>query len=189
MKTMKQLLLATGLLLPTLVMAHPGHQHPEASFWSGFIHPFTGLDHLVMVLGLGVLMWSMSKKGQLLGVWGLLTTLVAGFILGGQGLLSVQVAEYGIIGSLLLVAVSLWRQTTLAFAVAAVALALCHGAAHGVELAANGHIAQQLLGMLAAMAVIYSAGLALGAVIAHYIPHGKKVLAVLAAVVAVIGLA
>ena len=188
MNTMKKLLLITSLMLPTLAVAHPGHHH-EASFWSGFMHPFTGLDHLVMVLGFGVLMWSMSQKGQLLGIWGLLTALVFGFIFGGQGLLPVQIAEYGIVASLLLVAISLWRKTNASFAVAAVTLAVFHGTAHGAELAANGKIVQQLIGMLVAMTLIYSAGLGLGALLNRYMPQGKKILAGLAALVAVLGLA
>ncbi|EXD22812.1 hupE / UreJ family protein [Acinetobacter baumannii 34654] len=44
-------------MLPALAMAHPGQDHVHSGFMAGFIHPFTGLDHLIMALGFGVLLW------------------------------------------------------------------------------------------------------------------------------------
>lgn len=189
MNMIKKMIAWTVLLIPSLVMAHPGHHHHEANFWTGFIHPFTGLDHLMMALSFGVLMWSMSKKGQLLGVWGLLTALVAGFGLGAQSIIPAQIAEYGIFASLIILAISLWTQSSRIFPFVAAVLAVFHGSAHGAELAMNGNVVVQVMGMLTAMAMIYAAGLALGALIGKYIPQGKKIIAALAAVVAMIGLA
>lgn len=189
MRILKTNIFLAILMIPSLAMAHPGHHHHEASFWTGFIHPFTGLDHLVMALSFGVLMWSMSKGWKMLGVWGLVTALVTGFSLGAQGVISTQFAEYGIMASLLVLAVSLWTKSNSIFPVAAVLLSIFHGSAHGSELAMNGNVAVQILGMISAMALIYLAGLALGALIVKFVPQGKKILAAIAAIVAVIGLA
>jgi hydrogenase/urease accessory protein HupE len=41
-------------LLPLAAQAHPGHEL-HASFAAGLMHPLTGLDHLAVLLCLGVL--------------------------------------------------------------------------------------------------------------------------------------
>ena len=86
-------------------------------------------------------------------------------------------------------AVALWTKSNQVLPVAATLLAIFHGVAHGTELAMNGNVAVQILGMISAMAVIYGAGLALGKLISKYVPHGKKIIGTIAAVVACIGLA
>jgi uncharacterized membrane protein YedE/YeeE len=59
--------------------------------------------------------------------------------------------------------------------------------AHGVELAHAGHIVALVTGMVTGMALIYCAGLALGAIFTRYV-NGKKIMGTCAAIVAVIGL-
>ena len=189
MRMMKIIGIFIAVLAPVLTMAHPGHHHHEAGFWTGFVHPFTGLDHLIMAISFGVLMWTMTKQWKVIGALGLVTALVAGFALGAQGLLNNSIAEYGIVASLLVLAVALWTKSNQVLFVAATLLATFHGVAHGTELAMNGNVAVQILGMISAMAVIYGAGLALGELISRYVPHGKKIIGTIAAVVACIGLA
>lgn len=89
---------SVGLLsmLPALAMAHPGHDHVHSGFMAGFIHPFTGLDHLIMALGFGVLLWSAAKQWKIAGVITLSITLVIGFLVGAQGSVPANIAEYGI---------------------------------------------------------------------------------------------
>lgn len=188
MRLIKQMIMAIFTLLPMLALAHPGHHSHDANFWTGLMHPFTGLDHLVMAISFGVLMWTVSKQWKIIGALGLVTALVAGFNLGAQGFIPSQFVEYGIIASLLVLAVALWTKSNILMPIAATVLASFHGVAHGAELAMNGNVAVQILGMLSAMLMIYAAGLGLGAVIARYVPQGKKILGTLAAVVAVIGL-
>ena len=60
MRMMKIIGIFRAALAPLLAMAHPGHHHHEASFWTGFVHPFTGLDHLIMAISFGVLMNAVS---------------------------------------------------------------------------------------------------------------------------------
>ncbi|MGR2826491.1 HupE/UreJ family protein [Acinetobacter sp. 1124_18A] len=175
-------------LLPTLVMAHPGHDHEHSGFMAGFIHPFTGLDHLVMALAFGVLLWSAAKQWKIAGVMTLSVTLVVGFLIGAQGLVPANVAEYGIVASLIVTAIALWTKSNRVLPIAAALLASFHGIAHGVELAHAGHVVALVTGMVAAMALIYCGGLVLGAALTRYVPYGKKIVGTCAAIVAVIGL-
>lgn len=175
-------------LLPALAMAHPGHDHVYSGFMAGFIHPFTGLDHLVMALAFGVLLWSAAKQWKIAGVITLSVTLIVGFLVGAQGLVAANVAEYGIVASLVVTAIALWTKSNKVLPVAAALLASFHGMAHGVELAHAGHIAALVMGMVTGMALIYCGGLILGAVLTRYVPYGKKIVGACAAVVAVIGL-
>ena len=48
----KMLLTILGIVaFPAIAFAHPGHE--MANFASGFIHPFTGIDHLLVMLAVG----------------------------------------------------------------------------------------------------------------------------------------
>ncbi len=179
---------AAAASFPVLAFAHAGHDH-HSGFWSGFVHPFTGLDHLMMAIAFGVLMWTANQRWKIAGLVGLAAALAAGFALGTQAILPTAAAEYGIIASLAILAVALWSKSNRVLPVAAVLLASFHGIAHGTELGQSGSAGLLILGMVSAMALIYAAGLGTGAFVQKYVPYGKKIIGVLAAVVAVIGLA
>ncbi len=175
--------------MPMLVMAHPGHEHSHSGFLSGFLHPFSGLDHLMMALAFGVLIWTGYQRWKVLGCIGLIIAMIAGFMLGTQHILSASMVEYGIVFSLVLLAVALWSRTLQFVSIVAVLLASFHGMAHGTELGHHGHAFSLMFGMVSAMSLIYIVGLALGALIERYIPYGKKIIALCAATVALIGIA
>ena len=174
--------------LPMIAMAHSGHAH-ESSFWTGFSHPFTGLDHLMMAIAFGVLLWTATQRWKVAGFFGLAAAMIAGFVLGQQQILANVLAEYGIVLSLAVVATALLMKSNRMFAVATMLLASFHGVAHGNELGQSGHMMQLMLGMVSAMSIIYLIGLGLGALTEKYLPHGRKIIAALAAILAVIGLA
>lgn len=188
MRLFKQLCIASIAALPMFALAHPGHDH-HSGFWAGFTHPFTGLDHLMMTIAFGVLMWTANQRWKIAGLIGVAAAMIAGFVLGSQNIFPSSLAESGIIASLLLLAVALWTKSNKALPVAAILLASFHGVAHGTELGQGGHVSLLMIGMVTAMAVIYGVGLGLGALIQKYVPYGKKIVGGLAAVVAVIGLA
>ncbi|NOZ97029.1 MAG: urease accessory protein, partial [Gammaproteobacteria bacterium] len=98
------------------------------------------------------------------------------------------IAEYGIVASLIVLAVALWSKSYRVLPLAAALMASFHGMAHGVELAPQGHVVGLVLGMISGMAILYAVGLGLGALINRYVPYGRKIMAGLAAIVAVIGL-
>ncbi len=175
-------------LIPAVSQAHPGHDQ-HSGFSVGFLHPFTGMDHMIMALALGVLLWSAARQWKILGMASMATALVFGFVLGQQQLFSSSLAEYGIIASLLMVTLALWSKSRIILPVATALLVTFHGIAHGNELGHSGHIAGLVSGMIIAMSLIYTAGLGLGALITRYIPYGKKIVGACAAIVALIGLA
>ncbi len=122
-------LLLLAFSVPAL--AHPGHG--TDSFQAGFLHPLTGLDHLLMLTGAGVLSALSGRKLLLpLATLGMmLAGAVAGSLLGGfSGM------EMLIIASLALCGVMMFK-TENRLLLAVPALAMFHGWAHGVEM--SGH--------------------------------------------------
>ncbi len=189
MKNLQKIALCSLSLLPALAFAHPGHDHTHVGFEAGFIHPFTGLDHMMMALALGVLMYSAAKQWKWAGVLLMSITLVVGFAIGAEHLIPESFAEYGIAASLFAVAIALWSKSKVILPIATALLVTFHGVAHGAELANSGHLVSLVLGMVSAMALIYAIGLAFGQFIVKYIPYGKKIVGVLAALIALIGFA
>jgi len=153
------------LLTPTLAFAHPGHA--GAGLLSGFSHPFSGLDHIVAMLAVGV--WAARNTG--LKRWLVPTGFLAGMLFGGAlglggylpGFLESAVVASSLVAALLvLLAVRLplaWQVT-----VAAV-FAVWHGIAHGAELPAAAAPFGFAVGFLLATAALLAVGLAVGSLL------------------------
>ena len=80
-------------------LAHPGHG--TDSFQAGFLHPLTGLDHLLMLTGAGVLSALSGRKLLLpLATLGMmLAGAVAGSLLGGfSGMEMLIIASLAVCG-------------------------------------------------------------------------------------------
>lgn len=148
------------LAAPGMVLAHAGHSHDPLAASAGFMHPFTGIDHLLMMLCVGI--WAGRSGGALR--WQLPATflagMAAGWALGFAGLI-VPGLESGIAATLIALGVVLALQLDLPRAAqfAGVAVgAVLHGLAHGGELGGAGWPGG--LGMLAATALLHGAGFA-----------------------------
>lgn len=159
MKLTHKAILATLITAASpLAMAHPGHVDGLAA---GIAHPFTGLDHLVMLLGVGAL-GAWQTRGRRVGLYaGALTSMLAGALLGlatgwGQGV------ELMILLSLVVMAVTLWfrRDNPMAMA-AALVMVLFHGWAHGLEVMPS-QVLTFMPGMMIGASVIMAAGYGLG---------------------------
>ena len=177
-------IMASLLWLPMAAFAHPGHDHFHTGFEAGFIHPFTGLDHMTMALTLGVLFYSINQRWNILGLVIMSVALMIGFNLGATQFIAANIAEVGIMASLLGMAVALWSKSKTVLPIAIAMLVMFHGAAHGVELAQAGHVLSLVSGMLVAMALIYALGLLFAHFVVKHLPYGKKVLGICAAMVA-----
>lgn len=144
-----------------MASAHAGHTATaQVGFFSGFIHPFTGADHLAAMLAVGL--WSSTRRQQ--PAWQLpltfLLTLLAGAILALAGL-QLPAIEPMIAASVLALGLLLATRMHLPNGLALCLIggfALFHGAAHGQEL--NG--APALLGMVLGTVTVQLSGLALG---------------------------
>jgi len=120
---MKLMLLLLAGLTSNAVFAHAGYEHHSSALLSGLLHPFSGLDHLLLALGLGLLLVRSAQfarglpSAAGLGFVGLALSLLVGFGLGVQDLLPVSLTEYGIVASLLALAIALWvKQRVVALA-------------------------------------------------------------------------
>ena len=155
---MKRILSVLLILAPSVAMAHPGHGF---GLEAGILHPLTGADHLLAMVGVGL--WASVQGGR--ARFALPSAFLAAMAVGalavpGLGALTAAV-EPIILASVILLgtAVALALRMRLLVALPLVALmGLAHGAAHGME----GTGAAFGLGMLAATAVLHGAGLVLG---------------------------
>ena len=148
---------------PTWAFAHTGHAHTAlTSFAAGLLHPFTGLDHLMAMLAIGV--WSAIA---LRPVWlapvafVLLLTMGAALSLAG---LQLPAAEPMIAASLLVIGLLMSRCQGMPWAAAAAVagvFAVFHGAAHGAELAGAQAVAATA-GMVMGSALLHGAGVLIG---------------------------
>jgi urease accessory protein len=140
--------------------AHPGHDL-HTGFASGFLHPLTGWDHLLVMLSLGV--WAARRplqQGWQLPV--LFVSVMAVFAALAMVWLPLSMAEVMVAASVLVmggllvarIALSRWAQFSLVGLVAA-----AHGYVHGVEL---GQSWPALSGMVLATVTLHGLGWLLG---------------------------
>lgn len=155
-------------VLPSVAQAHLGHDaglHHGLGFAAGFIHPFSGADHLCAMLAVGLWSALVFRDGR---VWAapvaFALTLATGAACAMAGL-HVPMVEPMIAASVLalglLLAVN--RQIpVLGAASLCMAFAWFHGAAHGVELGTASSPAAALAGMTLGTATLHVMGLGLG---------------------------
>src|SRR3990167_4612853 len=152
----------TALLLAIAgsASAHSGHEA------SGFLHPFTGVDHLLAMVGVG--MWAAflavrKPAAALLVPVAFLAMMAVGAAAGFAGIKlpiveAVIVGSVFVFGGLIMAAVRL--PAAAAMAVAGL-FAVFHGYAHALEAPATG-AGTYILGFLAATTLLQAVGLGLG---------------------------
>ena len=155
--------------LPLLASAHvgvDGAAHHDIGFMQGFLHPFTGLDHLAAMVAVGL--WSaLVARGGRDVLWapaGFAAMLLAGALAGLVGL-AVPGVEPMIAASLLAIGLLVATRLRLPGPVAAAvvgAFAVFHGVAHGNELAGDHGAGAAIAGMVVATALLHGAGIAVG---------------------------
>ena len=144
--------------------AHGGHVGGHEV--SGFLHPFTGLDHLVAMVGVGLwaaLLGSRRPAAMVAVPAAFLAMMAAGAAAGFAGI-KLPLVEAAIAASVLALGVLIIGavRLPLAWAMAVVGLfAVFHGYAHALEAPANA-AGGYILGFLAATTVLQAAGLGLG---------------------------
>ena len=144
-------------------LAHVG-DHSHMGFTEGLLHPFSGLDHVLAMVAVGL--WASQLGGRAL--WLLPLTFPAVMAVGAA-LASSGVAfpwvEIGIAGSVMVLgaAVALALRPSLAVSIPLIgAFALLHGYSHGVELPANASALSYGAGFIAATLVLHAIGIAIG---------------------------
>jgi urease accessory protein len=165
MKYTRALALLAFTLAPTLAHAHPGHGgHEIGGIGWGLLHPFTGVDHLLAMVAVGL--WAVQLGGR--ARWLLPMTFVG--MMGVGGALGMSGVALPLLEPMLLASV-LALGALIAFAVrlplsacaSVVALsALFHGQAHGAEMPAGASGLLTAAGFVLATAFLHGAGVAGG---------------------------
>jgi len=161
----KALLLAATLGLSTLAQAHLGTDladHHALDLVDGFLHPFTGLDHLAAMLAVGF--WSaLSTRRVWLAPLAFANMLLVGAVMGLCGI-TLPALEPMVAATVLALGLLVATRAQFPGAVGAAlagGFAVFHGMAHGVEFSAASPLAA-LAGMVAGTAVLHGLGLAAG---------------------------
>jgi urease accessory protein len=173
----KQILVGITLtLISGLAVAHPGHGN--IGFSDGFFHPFTGWDHLLVMLSVGMMAVKNGGNARWLFPLTFLLVMTLGAALGMLGITFAGL-ETAIAASVLamgfVLCLSLQLQTKFSLALIA-GFALLHGMSHGVALQ---HGATPLLGMLMASGLLHLLGLLSGSMGLRAAKFAQKSLAVL----------
>jgi urease accessory protein len=164
-KLLSGLTLAAATLAPAVAFAHAGHAHGEHSgFIHGFMHPITGLDHILAMVTVGILAYQIGGRALWLVPTTFLAIMAAGGMLGVAGV-SFYFVEPGIAASVVVLGIIVARavKPPVALAMALVAVfAVFHGYAHGIEAPLDGSTAAFGAGFLVATALLHAFGVAFG---------------------------
>jgi urease accessory protein len=154
---------AAAMLASSPALAHVG-VGSTASFAAGVAHPFSGLDHITVMVAVGL--WAALKGGRALWVWP--ATFVAVMLIGGAlGMAHVPVpfVEPGILASVvalgLLVALAIDLPLWTGALIIGV-FAVFHGHAHGSEVAENVGGLEYMAGFALATATLHAVGISFG---------------------------
>ncbi len=142
-------------------MAHSGHS--GAGFAAGLAHPFTGLDHLLAMVAVGLLAARQPGAGRWALPAGFVLAMMVGALLGAAGV-ALPMQEAGVASSLLVFGVMIaWAaRASLAVALPIVSLfALFHGGAHFAEMG-QGTLVTYVGGFVLASVFLHGAGWVLG---------------------------
>lgn len=162
---MKKVIAAFIALSPSIAFAHPGHTD---NFVAAFAHPFTGIDHLLMMLGVGIFAGRIGGNARWQLPLAFLSAMTIGWLGAAMGY-TIAGIESGIAAGLIVIGVMLMLRTVMPFVVQLCVVAMfaaLHGAAHGAELSNATPLATGL-GMLMATAVLHALGLGVAISLSH----------------------
>ncbi len=154
--------LAVGALA-TPALAHTG-AGPAHDLTHGFLHPLSGVDHILAMVAVGLYAAQLGKRSLWLLPAAFVGTMMAGGVAGYTGV-GLPMVEQGIALSVIamgvLIAAGL-RLPALAATALVAMFALAHGHAHGSEGAALAAFLPYAAGFVAATALLHGAGIAAG---------------------------
>jgi len=172
-RIIKYMPLLLALTWPLSAQAHPFHPGTAAGWLPGFMHPFSGLDHLLAMLAVGFL------AGRSGGAWRwripalFLAAAGGAFLLQAGAGTSISLnAEAGIAGSLVflggMIALDMRMHTNRSTILVAM-FGCFHGLAHGMETPPGIPLWTFMAGFLFATALLQAAGL----LISHVTAGGR----------------
>ncbi|MBX5087753.1 HupE/UreJ family protein [Rhizobium lentis] len=157
------LLALAAIALPAVASAHPAVGE-AAGFSHGFVHPMSGLDHVLAMVMVGVFAFQLGGRAAWLMPTTFVLIMALGGVLGVAGI-NVPFVETGIALSVVVLGavVAFNVKAPLAASLGVVGLfAVFHGHAHGSEMPENATGAAYAAGFMIATALLHVAGLVLG---------------------------
>jgi urease accessory protein len=154
-------------LLPTLAFAHTGH-HPMDGFGHGFTHPMLGVDHLLVMLIVGV--WAAQQTDRFatwMPIGGFIGMMLVGF-LGARSGIHLPFIESGIPISVLMMGllVATGLRCSIRSTLPLIGLfAFFHGHAHGMEIPVGVNSMAYMTGFLFGTGLLHAIGLLAGVAI------------------------
>jgi|SRR6185503_5580459 len=148
---------------PAAVLAHTGHDD-ASGLAHGFIHPVTGIDHVLAMIAVGVLAAQYGGRALWLVPLSFLVAMAIAGVIGMAGIV-IPVAEVGIGVSVVVLGLAIafrLRPPTLVSVAVVGFFALFHGYAHGVELPDGITGLSFALGFLLATALLHGTAVGLG---------------------------
>jgi urease accessory protein len=161
----------TTMLVAPYALAHSG-LHNSLGLIDGFMHPATGLDHLLVAIAAGY--W--AARGGDHGVRDMLfvlTLFTAGILLGTLSLSFPQLPVAGVLlflSTVVVIAVAIGYSAWFGHALFG-SLATYHGLVHILEMPASNGVSGFAIGLLLSTAVLMILGLILRGVVVTRRPH------------------
>ena len=152
----------------TILWAHSESDY--GGLLSGIFHPIMGLDHLVVIIGVGIWGYKMSKPSIWVLPLAFITAMLTGAIIGTMAMplysVEIVIAFSGIFLGLLIAMdedFPLWISIPVV-----VTFALFHGFAHGVETPEGATTVIYMLGFLSAASLLMIFGIAIAKLLKKY---------------------
>ncbi|CAM3724147.1 HupE / UreJ protein [Vibrio aerogenes CECT 7868] len=174
-------------LISPFAMAHSGHIGNHG-FESGLMHPLTGIDHLSVMISVGLLAALFGKSFRWIMPVAFVLCMIVGGILGVTGIV-IPYVEAGIILSVVIMGMMLFRGNIISHKVVIgfVSLfAIFHGMAHGAEMPLDSHALYYFSGFVLSTSLLHLSGIILGEMILSFSAHGRFTKAI-GAVIALLG--
>jgi urease accessory protein len=165
-----------GLLWPALALAHVGQGDVGGGFVAGFLHPISGLDHVLAMVAVGI--WGAQLGAPAIWILPVTFPLVMAFggVLGAIGV-PIPAIEIGIafsaigLGAMIAFAA---RPPLWVAAVLVSIFAIFHGYAHGAELPKSANAVAFSVGFVLATGTLHALGILIG--VLHRWAVGARVL-------------
>lgn len=157
---------AIATLLPAIAFAHTG-TGTTADFGHGFLHPVTGIDHILAMVAVGIFACQIGGRALWLVPGAFIVGMVLGGVLGASSV-TVPFVELGIALSVVVLGavVALGMNTPVAAVMGIVGLfAIFHGHAHGAEIPETASGVAYAMGFMAATGLLHICGIAFGLLI------------------------
>ncbi|SHO55595.1 HupE / UreJ protein [Vibrio quintilis] len=183
----KFLILTLLTLISPFAMAHTGHVG-HFGFESGFMHPLTGVDHLSVMIAVGILAALFGGAFRWIMPVSFVLCMIVGGILGIAGMV-IPYVEAGIILSVVAMGIMLFRGNIIShkIVIGFVSLfAVFHGMAHGAEMPLDSHALYYFSGFVLSTSMLHLSGILSGETFLRFSVHGRFTKA-LGAVIALFG--